>query len=319
MSFSPEAAQEFYDRLHHDWPELCTKLGIEGQEQERFPPGREAQHIWRWLEVRKRLDRLPDALVAIDRQDLADDLEAGRLPERVAAGSPSRTLPGGPRLSGQLLAQRYGTAADLEKQGRYAEALRQLQMVTAGVLCDRVLLLLQLGRQTEAAQLLDEVDRLHREVGLVEYEADRLTADYYRAAVLWEQGLPKQAESAYRAVLGTRAEVLGAQHPETLRTRCSLAGVLADRGRLGEAEAEYRTVLADRLEVLGKSHPDTALTRYALADLLVRQGRRTDAEAEYRLALQVCEQFLGPEHPSTLAIRHRLVFLQQPQRGRDST
>ncbi|MFY1687101.1 tetratricopeptide repeat protein [Plantactinospora sp. WMMB782] len=317
MGFTAAAEREFYGRLHTSWPELCVQLGIDGPEQDRFPRGDEPQGIWRWLQARRRLDELPGALAAVGRQDLAETLEVGRS-ERAAVEVGPRTPPGGPRLSPGPLTRRYDTAAELEKRGSYPDALRELDRVAAVVHCDRILLLLHLGRTADAARLLDEVDRLHRQVGLFEDDPERLAARYYRAAVLWEQGLLEQAESAYRAVLKARTEQLGAANPETLRTRCSLAGVVADRGRWPEAEAEFRAVLDERTTVLGESHPDTPLTRYALADLLVRQGRAPEADAEYRLALQGCRQFLGAEHPSTLQVRHGFALLEYAQGRRES-
>ncbi|MEQ4302258.1 tetratricopeptide repeat protein [Plantactinospora sp. B6F1] len=315
MGFTAAAEREFYGRLHSSWPDLCTVLEIDEQDRDRFPTGEEGRQIWRWLKARKRLDELPDALLAIKREDLAETLEAGRLPDRAATEAGPRTPPGGPRLTGRALTEGYDAAAELERQGSYPEALRRLEAVTASVLGDRILLLLHLGREEEAARLLDQVDELHRRVGLFEDDPERLTAHYYRAALLWERRMLEQAETAYRTTLKARTEALGARDPETLRTRYSLAGVLTDRGRWQEAEAEYRAVLADRTAVLGESHPDTALARYGLADLLARRGRRREAEAEYRQALQVCRQCCGADHPSTLAIRYRLALLQRVERG----
>ncbi|MDG4789041.1 tetratricopeptide repeat protein [Micromonospora sp. WMMD1102] len=318
MEFTATAEREFYGRLHSSWPDLCVQLGIDGPEQDRFPRGDEPQGIWRWLQARRRLDELPEALAAVGRQDLAETLEAGRSERAASPEVGPRTPPGGPRLSPGLLIRRYETAAELEKRGGYPDALRELDRVAAGVHCDRILLLLHLGRTADAARLLDEVDRLHRQVGLFEDDPERLAARYYRAAVLWEQGLLEQAESAYRAVLKARTERLGSADPETLRTRCSLAGVVADRGRWPEAEAEFRAVLDERTAVLGESHPDIPLTRYALANLLVRQGRGPEAETEYRLALQGCQQILGVEHPSTLQVRHGFALLEYAQGRRES-
>ncbi|MDG4789040.1 hypothetical protein O7626_24440 [Micromonospora sp. WMMD1102] len=60
----------FGRRLADSWPELADLLGMRPDEVDRLPQGREAGHIWRWLEVRGRLPELRDALLALDRPDL---------------------------------------------------------------------------------------------------------------------------------------------------------------------------------------------------------------------------------------------------------
>jgi hypothetical protein len=75
----------------------------------------------------------------------------------------------------------------------------------------------------------------------------------------------------YRAVLTDRTRVLGADHPDTLGTRYSLAGVQAQRGDLNGAEAGYRAVLTDWRRVLGADHSDTLNTKDALAALRARR------------------------------------------------
>ncbi|WP_433728421.1 hypothetical protein ACQP2Y_14905 [Actinoplanes sp. CA-051413] len=59
-------------RLDTSWNDLAILIGIPTYEFARFPPGREADEIWKWLEARKRLGELAENLRDIDRPDLAE-------------------------------------------------------------------------------------------------------------------------------------------------------------------------------------------------------------------------------------------------------
>jgi hypothetical protein len=69
MSGKPRWA--FNTKLGNTWEDLAVQLEIPDHEIRQFRQGREAQHIWTWLENRDRLHDLPDALVAVGRTDLA--------------------------------------------------------------------------------------------------------------------------------------------------------------------------------------------------------------------------------------------------------
>lgn len=76
MTFNNDGRREFLRRLGDDWQELADQVDIEHHESRRFKPGYEARGIWEWLADRKRLGELPDALVAVGREDLADALRS---------------------------------------------------------------------------------------------------------------------------------------------------------------------------------------------------------------------------------------------------
>ena len=56
--------------LGDDWEELADHFGIQPHEKRRFAKGDEPRGVWEWLEVRRRLPDLPEALAAIGRDDL---------------------------------------------------------------------------------------------------------------------------------------------------------------------------------------------------------------------------------------------------------
>ncbi len=73
--YSGEIKNDFCRRLLDDWHNLANYLEIPPDRKQQFEQGREAQGIWEWLEIRKRLSELPNALVKIHREDLADLLK----------------------------------------------------------------------------------------------------------------------------------------------------------------------------------------------------------------------------------------------------
>ena len=58
--------------LGDDWEELADYVGIQPHEKARFARGEEPRRIWEWLEVRRRLPDLPEALAAVGRHDLQE-------------------------------------------------------------------------------------------------------------------------------------------------------------------------------------------------------------------------------------------------------
>jgi len=56
--------------LLDDWNDLADYFDIPLNHRKRFLPGRECQGIWEWLEVRKKLEEIIEALKFIRREDL---------------------------------------------------------------------------------------------------------------------------------------------------------------------------------------------------------------------------------------------------------
>jgi nucleoside phosphorylase len=71
---SPSVKLDFVRRLADSWRDLADHVGIPAHETRRFSRGDEAREIWEWLDNRRRLSELPDALDAIGRPDLATTL-----------------------------------------------------------------------------------------------------------------------------------------------------------------------------------------------------------------------------------------------------
>ncbi|MEZ5592484.1 MAG: trypsin-like peptidase domain-containing protein [Gammaproteobacteria bacterium] len=85
FDFSGTNQLEFCRRLSHSWRDLATILEIPSYEQARFDRGDEGRGIWNWLAAREELVRLPPALEAIDRADLARIFAPAKSPAKMGA------------------------------------------------------------------------------------------------------------------------------------------------------------------------------------------------------------------------------------------
>ena len=117
------------------------------------------------------------------------------------------------------------------------------------------------------------------------------------ADVLIDQGKHGAAEEMLRDVIGVQTHVLGAEHPDTLRSRSWLAIVLNAQGKYAEAETELCDVIQVEEKILGAENANTLNSRDTFADILYGEGRHAEAEAEYRDINKLREKLLGPEHP----------------------
>jgi hypothetical protein len=65
----------------------------------------------------------------------------------------------------------------------------------------------------------------------------------------------------FEALLPDQGRVLGADHPDTLRTRNNIAGWTGQCGEAREALRLFEALLPDQERVLGADHPETLRTR----------------------------------------------------------
>jgi nucleoside phosphorylase len=72
LHYSGKIKIQFCRQLGKDWQDLATCLEIPAHRCNQFPQGRECHAIWEWLEERKQLHTLKEALGDLDRQDLVE-------------------------------------------------------------------------------------------------------------------------------------------------------------------------------------------------------------------------------------------------------
>ena len=150
-------------------------------------------------------------------------------------------------------------------------------------------------------------------------EAERLTdrtrnpeewaeVQHMIANLTFDQGQYPEAEKMLRKVIEVRTHVLGSEHPDTLRSRNSLAYALWKGGKYTEAEADFRELIKREEKVLGPEHPDTLFSRHGLAITLDLEGKYAEAEAQFSGLIKTEERVMGAEHPQTLRSRMELAI-----------
>jgi tetratricopeptide (TPR) repeat protein len=100
---------------------------------------------------------------------------------------------------------------------------------------------------------------------------------------------------------------LGADHPDTLRSRNNLAGAYLAVGRVQEAIALHEKILEVKVATLGADHRDTLDTRTSLADAYREAGLLSKAIAIHEETLTLQASKLGPDHADTLDTRNNLA------------
>ena len=122
------------------------------------------------------------------------------------------------------------------------------------------------------------------------------------------QGQPARAAGYLQRALADCVRVLGADHPQTLRSRGNLALAYEAAGDLGRAIPLLEQALADRERVLGADHPDTLASRNNLAGAYQAAGDLGRAIPLLEQALADCVRVLGADHPDTLTSRNNLAL-----------
>ena len=135
-----------------------------------------------------------------------------------------------------------------------------------------------------------------------------LAGRHTTGVTLGRQGRWAEAAEVHRTVAAGREQLLGADHPDTLASRCELAHALNHLGRPQQALEVFEQVTAARERTMGPDHPLTLAARQETAFVLDRLGRHTDAHRLYAAVLAARERTLGPDHPDTLRCRHNLAF-----------
>ncbi|KAF8523906.1 hypothetical protein BU17DRAFT_85349 [Hysterangium stoloniferum] len=127
------------------------------------------------------------------------------------------------------------------------------------------------------------------------------------AKVYTQVGKWSKAELLRIQVVEGRDQILGSEHPDTLRARANLGVTYSQLGKWTDAEKLQVQILEAREQILGTDHSDTLRARAHLAITYGQLGRWTDAEQLEVLVLEVSEQILGNAHSDTLKARANLA------------
>jgi non-specific serine/threonine protein kinase/serine/threonine-protein kinase len=113
-------------------------------------------------------------------------------------------------------------------------------------------------------------------------------------------GLYPRAAALVEQALAIRTRVLGADHPDTLRSATKLGGIYSRSARYADAERLLSDALERGRRVNGPEHPDTLGTLANLGTVAFWQGKYGRAEEIHRQVLEVRRRVLGADHPDTL-------------------
>ncbi|MGW4506912.1 FxSxx-COOH system tetratricopeptide repeat protein [Streptomyces sp. NPDC004436] len=129
---------------------------------------------------------------------------------------------------------------------------------------------------------------------------------FRRGVSLMAGGLHQEAHPYWRQIAERATDLLGPDHPSTLRARTGLANACFDLGRRHEALALQEAVATDSERILGPAHRDTLMARGNLANTYSALGRHHDALALQQAVATDRERTLGADHPETLMARSNL-------------
>jgi len=113
--------------------------------------------------------------------------------------------------------------------------------------------------------------------------------------------------SLVRKIIQAREQILGAEHPDTLKARASLATWTGEAGDPTTACDMAAALLPVQARVLGAEHPDTLATRASLVRWTGTAKDPVAARDQFAELLPVQARVLGAEHPDTLATRASLA------------
>jgi tetratricopeptide (TPR) repeat protein len=195
------------------------------------------------------------------------------------------------RVFGEEHAETLGSANNLatalSKRGQHAKAEQILREVCAAV---RQTLGAEHPKSLMAAYNL-AASIAEQEKAKQEWHDERLLAasiaDQEIAKQEWHDATvkAKQGVQMLREVLVVQQRVLGAEHPDTLRSTQYLAETLIAFHKFAEAEELFQQALANSRSMLGSEHPDTLERAERLRDvrrLRAKQESRAKGAAKIR-------------------------------------
>jgi tetratricopeptide (TPR) repeat protein/predicted Ser/Thr protein kinase len=108
-----------------------------------------------------------------------------------------------------------------------------------------------------------------------------------------------------------RTAHLGADHPDTLAVKNSLALLYREQGEYGRAEPLLKEVLEGCAAKLGAGHRSTLAGKNNLALLYYARGQYAKAEALFKEVVEARTARMGAGHPDTLSGKNNLAALYQ--------
>ena len=144
--------------------------------------------------------------------------------------------------------------------------------------------------------------------GLQKDPEDQAQLMQVMAEVYRNLGLYPQSESLLRRTLAIEDQGSGADKPETLKSKHTLAGVLDEESRYADAEKVARDEVERRTRARGPEDRGTIDATRQLAYILVDQGRYAQAEPISRQAAALALRKFGPLDPTTISAEQTMAI-----------
>lgn len=140
-------------------------------------------------------------------------------------------------------------------------------------------------------------------------DACRIALGWKVALCFYNDGRFREAEALFRDVLESRTAVLGAEHPDTLKSMAKLALAYHAQSRFQESKELGLRAMEGQKRVLGEEDPETLSTMGHLAMTYSDLSQWKESEALELQTLELRRRILGSEHPDTLTSMSNLVYL----------
>jgi CHAT domain-containing protein/tetratricopeptide (TPR) repeat protein len=224
----------------------------------------------------------------------------------------------------QGLAAQSAKIAELERAGKYAEAIPLAQAMLAnqekgppnrdlgGALNNLAQLYGDVGRDAEAEPLHKRaLAIMEQAVGL---DSVLIAPELNNLAALYERQLRyAEAEPLFKRALSVRERALGQSHPDVGQSLNNLATLYEREDRHADSEPLFKRALTIYEKAAGPEHPAVATVLNNLGQVVKSEGRTADAEPLIKRALSIREQAVGFDHPDTVASVNNLASLYQAQ------
>lgn len=115
-----------------------------------------------------------------------------------------------------------------------------------------------------------------------------------------DAGHLEEAEQVLRRALGSAHEVLGADHPDSLRLELNLANALRKQKKFGQAEPILLRVIEARTRVSGTEHAVTLHAQTRLVELYLDTGRYAEAAELAGRVWEIRRRQSGEDDPLTV-------------------
>ncbi|KAF2468341.1 TPR-like protein [Lindgomyces ingoldianus] len=140
-------------------------------------------------------------------------------------------------------------------------------------------------------------------------DAKRVDLEWKIAMCYYSDGQFDEAETFFREVMKFRTNVLGVEHPDTLKSIAKLALTYHAQSRFQESKVLGLRAVEAQKRVLGEEDPETLTTMSHLAMTCSDLSQWKEAEELELQTMELRTRVLGDEHPDTLVSMSNLVYL----------